>query len=77
MKLGFSIIPSLLLRAQRSVNDDERDRLYKQAAQVIRDDMPKIPFDHTTPPLVARNYVQGYVTNPTGTEFFKTVTVDR
>jgi peptide/nickel transport system substrate-binding protein len=72
-----AMVRDLLLRAQRSVVDDERDRLYKQAAEVIRAEVPKIPFAHTTPPLLARSYVQGFITNPTGTEFFKTVTVNK
>jgi peptide/nickel transport system substrate-binding protein len=67
----------LLLKAQRSVNDDERAGLYKQVATIVRGEFPKLPFAHTTPPLPAKNYVQGYVTNPTGTEFFKTVTVNK
>jgi peptide/nickel transport system substrate-binding protein len=72
-----SMVRDLLLRAQRSVDDSERDRLYKQAAEVIRTEIPKVPFAHTTPPLLARNYVTGFVTNPTSTEFFKTVRVNK
>jgi peptide/nickel transport system substrate-binding protein len=67
----------LLLKAQRSVNDDERDQLYKQVATIVRTELPKLPFAHTTPPLPAKTYVQGYVTNPTGTEFFKTVSLNK
>ncbi|HEY0583227.1 MAG TPA: ABC transporter substrate-binding protein, partial [Chloroflexota bacterium] len=66
----------LLLQAQRSVDDAQRDLLYKQAASIVRSELPKLPFAHTTPPLFAQSYVQGYVTNPTGTEFFNTVSVD-
>jgi peptide/nickel transport system substrate-binding protein len=66
----------LLLQAQRSVDDTQRDLLYKQAASIVRSELPKLPFAHTTPPLFAQSYVQGYVTNPTGTEFFNTVSVD-
>jgi peptide/nickel transport system substrate-binding protein len=67
----------MLLRAQRSVDDTERDMLYKQVASIVRSEVPKLPFAHTTPPLPAWKYVQGFVPNPTGTEFFKTVTVDK
>jgi peptide/nickel transport system substrate-binding protein len=72
-----SLVRDLLLKAQRSVDDEQRDRLYKQAAEVIRAEVPKVPFAHTTPPLLARTYVQGFVPNPTSTEFFKTVTVNK
>jgi len=67
----------LLLKAQHSVDDTERDGLYKQVATIVRSELPKLPVAHTTPPLPAKNYVQGYVTNPTGTEYFKTVTVNK
>jgi ABC-type transport system substrate-binding protein len=66
----------LLLQAQRSSDDASRDALYKQVATIVRSEYPKLPFAHTTPPLFAQSYVQGYVTNPTGTELFQTVTVD-
>jgi peptide/nickel transport system substrate-binding protein len=69
-------VRDLLLQAQRSVDDATRDQLYKQVASIVRGETPKIPFAHTTPPLFAQSYVQGYVTNPTGTELFNTVTVD-
>ncbi|MBI2756967.1 MAG: ABC transporter substrate-binding protein [Chloroflexi bacterium] len=70
-------VRDLLLRAQRSVDYDERERLYRDVATVVRQEMPKIPFANTTPPLLARSYVQGYYPNPTSAELFKTVTVDR
>ncbi len=72
-----AVVRDTLLKAQRSVVDDDRAALYKQAATTIRQDVPKVPFAHTTPPLPAKAYVHGYIPNPTGTEFFKTVTVDK
>ncbi len=69
-------VRDLLVQAQRSVDDPTRDALYKQVATLVRAESPRLPFAHTTPPLFAQTYVQGYVTNPTGTELFNTVTVD-
>jgi peptide/nickel transport system substrate-binding protein len=69
-------VRDLLLQAQQSSVDATRDDLYKQVDGIVRTDMPKLPFAHTTPPLFAQSYVQGYVTNPTSTELFYTVTVD-
>ncbi len=69
-------VRDLLLQAQRSVDDTQRDQLYKQVDSIVRAELPKLPFAHTTPPLFAQAYVQGYVTNPTGTEIFNAVTVD-
>ena len=40
-------------------------------------EVPRIPIAHTTPPLIARSYVQGYIPNPTGTEYYQPVSVDR
>ena len=67
---------NLLLQAQRSVDDTQRDQLYKQVATLVRQEIPKLPFAHTTPPLIAQSYVQGFITNPTATEFFNTVSLD-
>ena len=67
---------NLLLQAQRSVDDSQRDQLYKQVATIVRSEIPKLPFAHTTPPLFAQSYVQGFIPNPTATEFFNTVSVD-
>ncbi len=67
----------LLLQAQHSVDDVQRDLFYKQVAEAVRTEVPKVPIAHATPPLIAKNYVQGYVTNPTATEFFKTVSVNK
>ena len=69
-------VRDLLLQAQRSVDDGQRDALYKQVATIVRGETPKIPMAHTTPPLFAQSYVQGYVTNPTATELFNTITLD-
>jgi peptide/nickel transport system substrate-binding protein len=69
-------VRDLLLQGQHSVDDAQRDQIYKQVATLVRGETPKIPFAHTTPPLFAQSYVQGYVTNPTGTELFNTVTLD-
>jgi peptide/nickel transport system substrate-binding protein len=71
-----SQVRDLLLQAQHSVDDTQRAMLYQQVATVVRAELPKLPFAHTTPPLFAQSYVQGYVTNPTGTELFSTVTLD-
>jgi peptide/nickel transport system substrate-binding protein len=53
-------VRDLLLQAQRSVDDATRDQLYKQVATIVRSETPKVPFAHTTPPLFAQSYVQGY-----------------
>ena len=76
LRVGDAQVRDLLLQGQRSVDDPTRDQIYKQVATIVRGETPKIPFAHTTPPLFAQSYVQGYVTNPTGAELFNTVTLD-
>lgn len=63
----------LLVKAVRLPDVQSRESLYKQAAVLIDADMPRVPIGHSTIPLIFSKKVSGYVTNPTGTEFFKTV----
>jgi len=63
----------LLFKAVRLADVKEREPLYKQAAALIDADMPRIPIAHTQVPLIFSKKVSGYIPNPLGTEFFKTV----
>jgi len=63
----------LLSKAARMADIKEREPLYKQAAVLIDKDIPRIPIAHTTVPLIFSKKVSGYIPNPLGTEFFKTV----
>ena len=64
-----------LTKAQQTTDQAERTRIYQQVAQVIYDECPRLPIAHTTPPLLFRKNVNGYVANPTSTEFYNTVTL--
>ncbi|HEY7117484.1 MAG TPA: ABC transporter substrate-binding protein [Tepidisphaeraceae bacterium] len=70
-------VRTLLLQAQNSSDVGERDAIYRQVNQIINDEVPRIPIAHTTPPLLARSYVRGYVTNPTATEPYMPVWLDK
>jgi len=63
----------LLAKAVALSDVKSREPLYKQAATLIAADFPRVPIAHTTVPLIFSKKVSGYVTNPVGTEFFKTV----
>jgi peptide/nickel transport system substrate-binding protein len=67
----------LLTKAGSSTDRQERTNLYKQAEQEMHNDISRIFVVHTTPPVVLSKKVQGYVVNPTSTEFFNTVTVSK
>ncbi len=57
------------------VKQDERTKLYEQVAQMMRDRITRIFLANNEPPLAFLANVDGYVPNPTGTEFFNTVVV--
>lgn len=64
-----------LAKAQQIVDQNERQKLYKEVAVAVNKDVPRIPIANTTPPLFFRKSVDGYVANPTSSEFFNTVTI--
>ncbi len=70
-------VRDLLLQAQRTADSGERDAIYRQVNAIIDQEMPRIPIAHTTPPLIARSYVKGYVANPTATEYYSSVWLDK
>jgi peptide/nickel transport system substrate-binding protein len=75
---GYYNNPSLsdvLKRAATLSSQTERAKLYRQAEQMIHDDVARIFIANGEPPLAFSKKVKGYVTNPTGTEFFNTVEI--
>ncbi|HEX7587042.1 MAG TPA: ABC transporter substrate-binding protein, partial [Anaerolineae bacterium] len=76
---GYASKPlnDLLRKALAEVDPVKRAALYLQADKIISDDYVWNPIAHTTPPLVFQKKVQGYNPNPTGTEFFKTVSISQ
>jgi len=63
----------LLYKAVTTPDQKSRETMYKQAAVIIANDFPRIPIAHTSVPLLFSKKVSGYIANPLGTEFFKTV----
>jgi len=70
-------VRTLLKQAQSSADTSERESLYKQVNQIIEQELPRIPIAHTTPPLLARAYVKGYLPHPTATEYYSNVWLDK
>jgi peptide/nickel transport system substrate-binding protein len=68
-------LADVLLQAQKLVDQRRRAELYRQAEQMIHDDVARVFIANNQPPLAFAKKVQGYVTNPTGQEFFNTVSV--
>ncbi|MDI3546411.1 MAG: peptide/nickel transport system substrate-binding protein [Halanaerobiales bacterium] len=67
----------ILLEAQRTVDHERRVELYMKAQEIIHNDAPWVPIAHSTPPLVKRSYVKNYIPNPTSTEKFHRVWLDK
>ncbi len=66
-------LADLLLRAQTLTNQAERARLYRQAEQMIHDDVARIFIANNEPPLAFSKKVKGYVPSPLDDERFVTV----
>lgn len=63
----------LLIGAQRSSDIAERTKLYEDAQVIIHEDAPWIPLVHSTPPIVGKKNIEGYVPHPTGSDKFTKV----
>jgi peptide/nickel transport system substrate-binding protein len=66
-------LDKLLDAAEQEVNQEKRIAMYKQANKLIMQNLPGIPYAHSTPALGFQKRVQGYYTSPIGTDLFKTV----
>jgi peptide/nickel transport system substrate-binding protein len=66
-------LADLLLRASVTTAQDDRAKLYRQAEQMIHDDIARLYIANTEPPLPFLKKVKGFVPNPTGSEYFNTV----
>jgi peptide/nickel transport system substrate-binding protein len=66
-------LADVLLRAQKLTQQSERAKLYRQAEQVLRDDVGRLFIANNQPPLAFAKRVKGYVPHPTGSEYFNTV----
>lgn len=68
-------ISDVLKQAAVLTKQEERAPLYRQAEQMIHDRVSRIFIANNQPPLAFLANVEGYVPNPTSTEFFNTVVV--
>ena len=70
-------LTDVLLQAQKMTDQKKRAELYRKAEQMIHDDVSRIFIANNQPPLPFRKNVKGYVPNPTNSEFFNTVYVEK
>ena len=67
----------LLLQAQTTIDEAERERLYMKAQEILTQDAPWVPIAYAKPPLGFQKEVQGYQASPTGGEAFNTVSLGK
>jgi peptide/nickel transport system substrate-binding protein len=70
-------VRALLRQAQQSVDTSEREAIYREVNRVVEAEAPRIPVAYSTPALLARAYVKGYLPHPTATEYYNAVWLDR
>ena len=66
-------LAEILLQAQKLTDQAKRAEMYRQAEQMIHDDVVRLFIANNQPPLPFQKRVKGYVPNPTNTEYFNTV----
>jgi peptide/nickel transport system substrate-binding protein len=67
----FKLLDDAEVEADRQARID----LYKQANQLIMEQLPAVPYAHTKPALAFRQDVEGFVPSPTTNEVFNTTTI--
>ena len=70
-------ITDVLMEAQKLTDQPKRAALYRKAEQMIHDDVARIFIANNQPPLPFSKKVKGYVANPTSSEFFNTVSIEK
>ena len=54
----------LMIAGQTQPNDKKRADIYKEANEMVHDQVPAIPIVHTTVPFAAKSSIKGIVPNP-------------
>ena len=64
---------SLVQRARTLGSQAERAALYTQIAEIVYEDVPRVPIAHAKVPILMRSTVEGLVPQPDGNEYMETV----
>jgi peptide/nickel transport system substrate-binding protein len=68
-------VDKLLAQAQSTVDENEREKAYFQAQEIMHKDAPWVPIAYVTPPIGLQDTVKGFEPNPTSSEAFNTVSI--
>jgi len=58
----------ILIKAQKTLDQKKRAKMYKEAQEIIHKDAPWVPVAHSNPPIGLKNKVMDYVPSPVGVE---------
>jgi peptide/nickel transport system substrate-binding protein len=68
-------VDNLLEQAQSTVDENEREKAYYEAQEIMHEDAPWVPIAYVTPPIGLQDSVKGFEPNPTSSEAFNTVSL--
>ncbi|CAM3858702.1 ABC transporter substrate-binding protein [Mesobacillus zeae] len=66
-------VHELFTKAQSTNDQGEREKLYKEAQEIIKDDAPWVPLVHSKPALAGKAEITGYKAHPTGSDLLSNV----
>ncbi|WP_417899835.1 ABC transporter substrate-binding protein [Bacillus haimaensis] len=58
----------ILIEAQTNADQEVRNKLYKEAQEIIHEDAPWVPLVHSTPLLAGKSNLKGFLPHPTGSD---------
>ena len=61
----------LMMAGQRTIDESKRRAIYLQAGRLVHDQVPLVPFVHTTVPLAMSSKVDGVIARPDGIVSFE------
>jgi peptide/nickel transport system substrate-binding protein len=67
----------LLEQAGTAPSEEEAGKIFKQAGQIIRQDVPTIPIVHAPPVYGAKKALQGWVPSPFGHEPWRVLSIEK
>jgi peptide/nickel transport system substrate-binding protein len=70
-------IQDLLDQAEIETDESKRETLYQDANRKIMEQLPGVPYAHSSPALAFAANIKGYVASPTTNELFSTVTIEK
>jgi peptide/nickel transport system substrate-binding protein len=68
-------LADLLAKAATTPGQENREPMYKQAEQMLHDDIARLWVDHYNTPLIFSKKVSGYIPQPVGADYYEFVEI--